>query len=717
MLTMSFYKKTIALVLFCLLYTQLAGQLNLLTIEKAVMGGYNELRPKELHDIQWKSGSNSFSYIENYNSVMIETVNKKSRGRQITLEEINKLIEKNRYDPMECIISHSWVKNNLLVRCGNMYVGINTDKNVLSGTWQLPDSAENVTPFLEKGFVGFTIDNNVYYMNDKANIVAVTNDTIDCIVNGNPVSRSEFGISRGIFWSPNGNKMAFYRKNECDVTPYPLVDVLERPAKLKKIKYPMTGMNSEHVSLGVYDLASKQVIYIERVDTSEKYISSVTWGPEENYIYAGILNRKQNHLKVNKYEASSGRLIKTLFEEKHKKYIEPEHPLYFLKDNPEHFVWFSERDGYNHLYLYNTKGELINQLTSGNWIVSKYLGNDNDKIYYISTAQSPLERQVYSLNIQTGKSELLAGKSGTYHAYLQEDVEYIITKFENLNTPAKYAIISCEGEKIREISETPNPLVGYDMPQVEFITLTAADDSTTLYGRIIKPHDFDPKKKYPVIVYVYGGPHAQLVRNEWLGGARLWEYYMAQQGYILFTLDNRGSANRGFEFESVIHRNLGIAESLDQLKGIDYLKSLPYIDSSRLGLHGWSYGGFMTIYLSVHYPELFKVAVAGGPVIDWKYYEVMYGERYMDTPRENPVGYQKANLLDKCNNLQNHLLIIHGGIDPVVVWQHSLHFVHQCIKNKKQVDYFVYPLHEHNVRGEDRVHLMTKITQYFKNHL
>jgi dipeptidyl-peptidase-4 len=710
-------KKIFSILLLCALYPALNGQLNLLTVEKAVMGGYGELKPNDLYDIQWIPDSDSFSYIDNYTSVVIEKVNKTSKPSGITLDEINELLQKTGKGPLKYIVSHTWINNDLVVNYNNTFVKIDFDRNIISGYWQLPDNAENSIGYWKKGLIGFTTGNNLYFMNDEAKMVAVTDDSLDCIVNGNTVSRSEFGISNGIFWSPGGNKLAFFKKDECNVTTYPLVDILERPAKLKNVKYPMAGMKTEHVSLGIYDIAGGGIVYIESMDTSGQYITSVTWGPEEKYIYAGILNREQNHLKVNKYDALTGRLVNTLFEEKNQRYVEPEHPLYFLKGNTDHFIWFSERDGYNHLYLYNTKGEPIKQLTKGKWVVTQYLGNDDNKIYYISTTQSPLERHVYSLDIQTGKSKLLVGESGTYHAYLQDEANYIITKFENLQTPAKFSIINNEGEQIREISEAPNPLAEFDMPEAEIITLTAADDSTTLYGRIIKPHDFDPEKKYPAIVYVYGGPHAQLVTNEWLGGARLWEYYMAQQGYILFAMDNRGSANRGFEFESVIHRNLGLAEGLDQLKGIDYLKSLPYVHTDRLGIHGWSYGGFMTIYMSLHYPELFKVAVAGGPVIDWKYYEVMYGERYMDTPSENPEGYQNANLLDKCNNLQNHMLIIHGGIDPVVVWQHSLHFVHQCIKNKKQIDYFVYPLHEHNVRGEDRVHLMTKITRYFKSHL
>jgi len=234
---------------------------------------------------------------------------------------------------------------------------------------------------------------------------------------------------------------------------------------------------------------------------------------------------------------------------------------------------------------------------------------------------------------------------------------------------------------------------------------------------MILPPDFDATKKYPVIVYVYGGPHAQLVTNDWLGGASGWDFYMAQEGYIMFTLDNRGSANRGAAFENIIHRQLGVIESQDQMTGIEYLRSLGYADMDRIGVHGWSYGGFMTTTLMTDHADVFKVGVAGGPVINWELYEIMYGERYMDMPQENEEGYANNNLLNKVEKLTGRLMLIHGTADPVVVWQHSLNFVQKCVEKKVLVDYMVYPGHEHNVRGYDRIHLMRIVTRYFEDHL
>jgi dipeptidyl-peptidase-4 len=255
------------------------------------------------------------------------------------------------------------------------------------------------------------------------------------------------------------------------------------------------------------------------------------------------------------------------------------------------------------------------------------------------------------------------------------------------------------------------------MPEIEVGTIKSADGVNDLCYRLIKPINYNDGKKHPVLVYVYGGPHSQMVTESWMSGANLYFMFLAQQGYVVFTVDNRGTDNRGFEFESIIHRNLGVAEMADQMKGVEFVKSLPYVDANRIGVEGWSYGGFMTISLKLTHPDVFKVGCAGGPVIDWKWYEVMYGERYMDTPQENPEGYKSTSLLGKVNNLDGRLLVIHGAEDPTVVWQHSLEFIDACIKAGKLVDYFVYPHHPHNVRGADRVHLYKKMFDYYQQNL
>ena len=294
----------------------------------------------------------------------------------------------------------------------------------------------------------------------------------------------------------------------------------------------------------------------------------------------------------------------------------------------------------------------------------------------------------------------------------------MIDNWSSPQTPRSIDILSTSnGKETAHLLTAEDPFKGLVMPIVETGTLKAADGKTDLYWRMLKPRDFDPTKKYPVIVYVYGGPHAQMITANWMYTARGWDLYMANKGYIMFTLDNRGSANRGLEFENCTFRHLGIEEGKDQVKGIEYLKSLPYVDADRIGVHGWSFGGHMTTALMLRYPEIFKVGVAGGPVIDWKYYEVMYGERYMDTPQDNPEGYKQCDLKQYAGNLKGHLLIIHDDHDDTCVPQHTLSFIKACVDARTYPDLFIYPCHKHNVLGRDRVHLHEKITRYFEDYL
>ena len=501
------------------------------------------------------------------------------------------------------------------------------------------------------------------------------------------------------------------------VTNYPLVDIDKRVAEVENTRYPMAGMTSEEVTLGVYDLKKQVTIFMKTGEPVDQYLTSISWAPDNQSIYIGVLNRDQNHLKLNQYDASTGDFIQTLFEEKHDKYVEPEHPMYFNPNNPEQFIWMSERDGYDHLYLYNTSGELIKQLTSGKWVVTGFEGFfDNDLVYFTSTKESPMQQNIYSVSLEGGDIKRVSPDHGSHTANVSKSGKYVIDSYSNTDHGRRYVVLNAKGKELRTIKEENKILDDYKLGEMEMLTLKA-EDGTDLYCRLIKPIDFDASKKYPVIVYVYGGPHAQLVTDSWLGGAGLFLNFLAQQGFVVFTVDNRGSANRGRDFEQAIFRNLGDAEIADQMTGVEYLKTLPFVDADRIGVNGWSYGGFMTTSLMVRQPETFKVGVCGGPVIDWQYYEVMYGERYMDTPETNPEGYKKSNVLEYVDNLEGKLLVIHGTSDPTVVWQHSLLLVQEAIKKGKLMDYFVYPGHGHGVRGADRVHLNKNMFTYFKENL
>lgn len=670
--------------------------------------------PASLSQLNWMGNTNNYAFVEN-NAIVSVSSNKSVKDTILRLADLNKGLLFLNVKTLKKFPIITWINGTSFIFIAeNQLLLFDISTKQAKSLNKMEENYENMDVENINFNIAFTIENNVYVAS-KNQITQVTKETNKDIVCGQSVHRNEFGIEKGTFWSPKGNLLAFYRMDQTMVTDYPLVDIETRIASLNNIKYPMAGMTSHHVTVGVYNTITKKTIYLKTGEPKEQYLTNISWSPDEQFIFIAVLNRAQNYMKLNQYDASSGEFIKTLFEEKNDRYVEPLHGLYFLKNKPNQFIWMSQRDGFTHLYLYDMSGKMLKQLTKGNWVVTELLGFDEKetKVFYTSTQQSPLENQLYSVDLKTNVISKITTSKGTHDVKISVDGKYILDKYSNTTVSRE---IDNKGKALQVLLENKNPLADYKLGNTTIFTIKG-NDNIDLYCRMIKPIDFDSTKKYPVIVYVYGGPHAQLITDSWLGGAGLFLNYLAEKGYLIFTLDNRGSANRGFEFESCIHRNLGVLEVADQMKGVNYLKKLKYVDSTRIGVDGWSYGGFMTISLKLKYPEIFKVATAGGPVIDWKYYEIMYGERYMDTPDENPKGYENASLLNQVKNLQGKLMIIHGTVDNTVVWQHSLTFIKKCIDEGKQVDYFVYPGHEHNVSGVDRVHLFRKIETYFNDFL
>ena len=553
------------------------------------------------------------------------------------------------------------------------------------------------------------------------------------IVLGESVHRNEFGINGGLFWSPKNSKLAFYRMDQSMVVDYPLVNTRAREAEVMPIKYPMAGMQSHWVTVGVYEPATGKLVYLNTCrDTTiherEMYLTNIAWSPDEKYIYIAKVNREQNHMWLEQYDATTGAFMKVLFEETNPRYVEPCEPMIFLPSNGkrlpggDQFLWFSMRDGYKHLYLYNADGSLVKQVTKGEYEVEEFIQFDKkgENIFVYANKDNLAGRDAYRVNLKKGTMERLTSGKGTNTVAINDDGTRMVCAYSAVDVPAAAYYLNITPRKYPEpyyFYRSENPLKDYAMPTVKLGTIKAADGKTDLYYRLITPPNMQQGKKYPTLVYVYGGPHSQLVTDSWLGGGNLYFLFLAQQGYVVFTLDNRGTDNRGFEFESCTHRRLGEIEMADQMEGVKFLQSLPYVDKDRMGVEGWSFGGFMTITMKLAHPEVFKVGCAGGPVIDWKWYEIMYGERYMDTPQENPEGYEATSLLNKAKNLQGHLLVIQGAEDNTVVPQHSTEFIERCINNFKQVDYFAYPHHEHNVLGRERLHLYYKMFRYYEDYL
>lgn len=733
------------------------------TLNDVIPGGdnYFNLVPKSMPGLQWWGDICVRTDIEN-----IKKIDTKSGKESIlvTLEEVNEALKNSEMPykltghikPLRTLMAASlpWGDRNVITFTqyddrtpGQKYmIWYDFSKKKIVNLFNLQGEGPTNFDFCkENGHMAYTIGNDLYVAHE-GDFSSMVNPKVTGnqqqekdVVYGQAVHRNEFGIMKGTFWSPKGTYLAFYRMDQSMVTDYPQVNTTARIAELVPDKYPMAGMTSHKVTVGIYNVKDGKTIYLQAGDPTDRYFTNISWGPDEKSVFVIELNRDQNHAQLVQYDAVSGQKIGVLYEEKHARYVEPQHPLIFLPWDDSQFIYQTQRDGFNHLYLMDTKTKLTGEwktgkdsedqyceylktipLTEGNWLVQDVLGFNASRkeIIIASTEISPLQTNIFSLNVKNGKRTLIGMEDGTHQAKLSASGTYLIDYFTSNNVPREISILPTTGKKGTTLFTATDPLKeNYKLPEITVGTIKAADGETDLYYRLIKPVNFDPNKKYPAIIYVYGGPHAQMIHNTRFYDARGWDLYMAQQGYVMLTVDNRGSDNRGIKFENCTFRHLGAEEMKDQVQGAKFLQSLPYVDADKIGVHGWSFGGFMTTNLMLTYPDIFKVGVAGGPVIDWQFYEVMYGERYMDTPQANPEGYKESNLRLKAGNLKGRLEVIIGGMDPTCVPQHSISFLRACIDAGTHPDFFIYPEDGHNMMGRDRVHLHEHITRYFLDHL
>jgi dipeptidyl-peptidase-4 len=688
----------------------LQAQLKKIALDDAVMQQNRAFRADKLLGFQWIPNTNRYVYYADTFTKMMTANTKDNKATElVTLTDINKDLgtKLKNFAGMTFIDT-----NTLLLNDGANYYTYNLTTKSGKLIQTTGEGTENPTFDGSHVNLAFTEKNNLYFYNSNKEIITVTSEANEAIVSGQFIARNEFGINNGIFWSPKTTYLAFYQKDQTDVADYPLLDINETPGKLENIKYPMIGQKSEKPRVGIYNLATKKTVFITPKGNSDDYLTNLSWSPDEKYVLIAELNRGQNDMSLNVYDANTGAYVRTILNEKNPNWVEPEHEAYFPNPKSNNFVWFSEKDGFQNLYYYAIDGKLLKQLTSNKFPTREILGTNptGTEIYFTATGANPTNMLAYKVDLK-GKQTLITKDEGVHTVSISTDGNWFFDEFSNHTTPSK-SVLYDKNLKATTLLVSKNKYDGYVMGTADIQTIKAADGTTDLYTRLIKPSNFDPAKKYPVLVYVYGGPHAQMITNSYLDGANLWMYWMAEQGYLVFTMDNRGSDNRGFAFESVIHGRLGVNEIDDQMKGVDYLKSLPYVDGNRLAIHGWSFGGFMTTSIMLRKPDVFKVGVAGGPVTDWKYYEVMYGERYMDTPAENQKGFDEASTLNYVKDLKGKLLLIHGTVDDVVVMQNNFSLIKKFVEAQKQVDFFAYPMHKHNVIGKDRVHLMTKVLNY-----
>ena len=537
---------------------------------------------------------------------------------------------------------------------------------------------------------------------------------------GGIVSRSEFGYRGGVFPSPDGSRIAVYRKDERAVGIFPMFDISLGDGSTVPLRYPMAGTASERLSLVVCDTLGNELCTLGVTDfDEERYLTGITWSPDGRYIFVQVLSRSQHDMNLNMYRSDDGSFVRTILSEHNDAWVEPQDPLYFIKGSYEFLYRTDNRDGYKNLYLCDTLGS-VRRLTECDADVS-YIADDGRYVYYTSAEVSPVENHLFRIRLRRSghsRPERLTWEKGWHEIDMSPDCTKFIDRYSSFNVPGVTVVKDCEGNVVNHILTALDPLDEYAQCRAELGTVRSADGKYDNYYRLFYPLGYDPSKEYPLIVYVYGGPHSQMVTDSYLGNIRMWEMLMAQKGYFVYVQDNRGTQNRGAAFEKAINRQCGVAEAADQMAGINaLLDRIPAIDRERIGVHGWSYGGFMTLTLACDNPGFFKVAVAGGPVIDWKWYEVMYGERYMDRPQDNPEGYALTSLVGKADNLTGRVLICQGVLDDTVVWEHSLSFLQACIREEKRIDYFPYPLEAHNMMGRARVHLYDKITDYFETYL
>ena len=699
----------------------MSAQDKLFTLEDLNFGGknYANLRPQNMWLTWWGEKLIQTDVEECY------TIDTKTGKKSLlfTLEDINKMAGSNDESYVRHLMNARFpYPDKPIVALGNRKAFILLDFETKNIVWQDSISGQEANDWNSVSrATAYVEDNQLYVVDGEGKKHQLSADGSRDIVYGQSVHRNEFGIRKGTFWSPKGNRLAFYRMDQSMVTAYPQVYIFPRSATYEPDRYPMAGMTSHKVTVGVYDVKTEKTIYLQAGDPTDRYFTNIAWSPDEKTIYMFELNRKQNDCRLVSYDAESGEKIAELYHETSDKYVEPQNPIQFLPWDDTKFIMQSQKDGYNHLYLFDVSGKELKQITSGKWVVLNVVGfNTKTKsILILSNETHPMNSNLYTVNIKNGKRRLMGKGIGVAQsAQPSTSGQMVALKLSSYNHPRFIDIINTNSMgKVTELLDAEDPWKEYQQPIYESGSIKAADGTTDLYFRMVKPHDFDINKKYPTVIYVYGGPHAHNVDASWHYASRSWETYMAQKGYIVFILDNRGSENRGRDFEQATFHQLGQIEMQDQMTGVEYLKKQPYVDMNRLGVHGWSFGGFMTISLMTNYPDIFKVGVAGGPVIDWKWYEVMYGERYMGTPQDNPDGYAKTSLIDKAKNLKGKLQIITGYNDNTVVPQHCLSFLDACIKAGTQPDFFAYPGEEHNMRGHASVHLHERITQYFEDFL
>jgi len=569
-------------------------------------------------------------------------------------------------------------------------------------------------------YVGFVRDHNIFIVDlSNGNEKAITNNGTDNILNGefDWVYEEEFGLADAWRWSPDSKKIAFWQFDQTRVKEFHLVDEMYTYNKVFNLKYPKVGEQNAIVKIAVADIQSGKTNWMDIGSNDDIYIPRIFWTNSSSTLSLLRLNRHQNYLEVIMSNSSTGK-SKIIITDEDPSWIDI-NDLIFLKSKDQ-IILTSEKSGYRHAYLYDYTGNLIRQLTDGKWEISDLAGVDekSDWLYFYGKKDSPLQQNIYRTNLFFTELSRISKYDGWHNAIFSPNFKYYIDYYSNAYTPTKTILNNADGVQIRLLdSGIIEALQKHNLVYPSFVKFHTTND-TELNGYFIKPKNFDPNKRYPVLVYGYGGPGSQMVVDRWGGERTFWHQYLTEQGYIIFCMDNRGTGGRGKAFKNLSYLDLSKWSVHDQIEGAKYLRTLPFVNPNRIGFWGWSGGGYLTIAMLTRAADYFKTGVAVAPVTDFKFYDAIWTERYMGLANENIEGYKNANLINTAGGLKGKLMIIHGSGDDNVHYQNTLQFINKCIELNKPVDMFIYPNRAHSISGGNtRLHLFTKITDYFLRNL
>ncbi|MBN2426265.1 MAG: S9 family peptidase [Calditrichaceae bacterium] len=574
----------------------------------------------------------------------------------------------------------------------------------------------------DESHAAYAYENNIYLVNlDHNTTKQITYDGNDDIINGqfDWVYEEEFGQDDGWRWSPDGKKIAFWRLDQTQVPQFSWMEYDSLYGKVRTIHYPKAGEKNSLVQIGIYHLDNGKTIWADIGDDEDIYIPRINWTNDPDILMVQRLNRLQNQLDLMMVDVSTGK-SKIVLTETDPCWIDIEDNLFFIKNNQ--FIWTSERDGYRHIYLYDLNGKLVRQLTKGEWEVSQVYGvnEKSGQVFFTANKGAVSESHLFSVELTGRNLRQLSEDEGTHSADFSPDFNFYMHNFSSFTIPDQKVLCKSNGKKIRSLVENnPDQIVHLNIASPELVTFKTSD-GIDINAMITRPVDFDPHKKYPVLIYGYSGPASQLVRNRWgRTSSKLWNTLLTQKGYIIFTLDQRGTGGRGKAFKNLAYGDIGKYMIRDHVEGVKYLRSLPYVDGNRIGIWGWSGGGYLTLLAMSKTAQYFKAGIAVAPVSDYRLYDSIWTERYMGLPQANSAGYDSSSALNYVCRLTGKVLLIHGASDDNVHLQNSMQFIDQLILNNQQFEMMIYPERNHSLFGKGYVyeHLYTLMTDFLLKNL